>query len=379
MTQTMTTNRATPLRSSAAASRPSREKPRSTAKPGPELSARDREILKAVIAAYILGAEPVSSRVVARHGGLGLSSATVRNVMADLEEGGYLVQPHTSAGRIPTAAGYHLFIESLMRERRVPARDRRYIRENLSGAPPDPESLMTRATELLTELSQQVGVVVAPALGETVLRAVHFVRMSGTKVLCVVVAASGFVDNKVIETDEPVEREKLVEIANYLTENFAGMTLRQIRDRLLAKMSEERAQMDRLMALTIRLAEQGLAVREVPELMLGDAAPLLSHPELADIARVRRLFEAFADKARLVEMLNQCLSGSGVRVLIGEDADLTSELDFSLVATPYGIGGAALGALGVFGPSRMEYQRLIPLVGYIGASLSRALAGSELS
>lgn len=375
----MTTNRATPIRSASVASRHSGELPRSKGKPRPDLSGRDREILKAVIAAYVLGAEPVSSRVVARHGGLGLSSATIRNVMADLEEAGYLVQPHTSAGRVPTAAGYHLFIEALMRERRVPARDRRYIRENLSGSPPDPESLMTRATELLTELSQQVGVVVAPALGDTVLRAVHFVRMSGRKVLCVVVAASGFVDNKVIETDEPVTREKLVEIANYLTESYAGMTLRQIRDRLLAKMSEERAQMDRLMALTIRLAEQGLAVRDVPELMLGDAAPLLSHPELADISRVRRLFEAFADKARLVEMLNQCLTGSGVRVLIGEDADLTSELDFSLVATPYGIGGQPLGALGVFGPSRMEYQRLIPLVGYIGASLSRALAGSERS
>lgn len=373
-------NRATPIRS---ASGPSLASGSSRAAgppvlPRPELSGRDREILKAVIAAYILGAEPVSSRVVARHGGLGLSSATVRNVMADLEEAGYLAQPHTSAGRIPTAAGYHLFIEALMRERRVPARDRRYIRANLSGAPPGPESLMARATELLTELSHQVGVVVAPALGDTVLRAVHFVRMSGQKVLCVVVAATGFVDNKVIETDEPVPREKLVEIANYLTENFAGMTLRQVRDRLLAKMTEERAQMDRLMALTIRLAEQGLAVRDVPELMLGDAAPLLSHPELADISRVRRMFEAFADKARLVEMLNRCLTGDGgVRVLIGEDADLTSELDFSLVATPFGAGGEAFGALGVFGPSRMEYQRLIPLVGYIGASLSRALAGSS--
>ncbi len=138
--------------------------------------------------------------------------------------------------------------------------------------------------------------------------------------------------------------------------------------------------MDRLMALTISLAEQGLAVRDVPELMVDDASPLLSHPELADISRVRRMFEAFADKARLVEMLNRCLTGDGgVRVLIGEDSDLTSELDFSLVATTYGAGGEALGALGVFGPSRMEYQRLIPLVDYLGASLSRALAGGDRS
>jgi heat-inducible transcriptional repressor len=343
------------------------------------LEPRDRDILKAVIATYILTAEPVSSRSVARQGGLGLSAATIRNVMADLEEGGYLAQPHTSAGRIPTAAGYHLFIEALMRERRLNARDRRYIEDNLAAAQAGPERLMALTSELLTELSHQVGVVVAPALGETVLRAVHFVRMSGRKVLCVVVSTAGFVDNKVIETDEPVPREELVEISNYLTAHFAGMSLRQIRDKLLARMSEERAQMDRLMATAIRLAREGLAVRDVPELMVGDAAALLSHPELADIARVRRLFEAFADKARLVEMLNRCMSGGGVRVLIGEDADLTSELDFSLVAAPYGVGGETLGALGVFGPSRMEYQRLIPLVGYVGATLSRALAGGKRS
>jgi heat-inducible transcriptional repressor len=343
------------------------------------LEPRDRDILKAVVATYILTAEPVGSRSVARQGGLGLSAATIRNVMSDLEERGYLAQPHTSAGRIPTAAGYHLFIEALMRERRVTARDRRYIDENLAAAPAGAERLMAVTSELLTELSHQVGVVVAPALGETVLRAVHFVGMSGRKVLCVVVSAAGFVDNKVIETDEPVPREKLVEISNYLSAQFAGMTLRQIRDKLLARMSEERAQMDRLMALTIRLAREGLAVRDVPELVVGDAAPLLSHPELADIGRVRRLFEAFADKARLVEMLNRCMAGGGVRVLIGEDADLTSELDFSLVATPYGVGGETLGALGVFGPSRMEYQRLIPLVGYVGATLSRALAGGKRS
>ena len=349
------------------------------AKAGAALLARDREILKAVIATYILTAEPVSSRSVARRGGLGLSAATIRNVMADLEEGGLLAQPHTSAGRIPTAAGYHLFIESLMRERKVRARDRRYIDENLSGTPPDPERLMALTTELLTELSHQVGVMVAPALGETVLRAVHFVRMSGRKLLCVVVSEAGFVDNKVIETDETVPREKLVEISNYLTAQFAGMTLRQIRDRLLVKMSEERAQMDRLMALTIRLAGEGLAMRDVPELMVGDAAPLLSLPELADVARVRRLLEAFAEKARLVEMLNRCMSGGGVRVLIGEDADLTSELDFSLVAAPYGFGGETLGAVGIFGPTRMEYQRLIPLVGYVGATLSRALGGDKRS
>lgn len=342
-----------------------------------QLSERDRQILRAVVASYILNAEPVSSRLVAKLGGLGLSAATIRNVMADLEELGLLAQPHTSAGRVPTAAGYHLFIESLMHERPVPVRFRRHIDAHLAAAETDAEGLMEVASQLLSELSQQVGLVVAPAVGETVLKRVHFVRMSGRRVLCVVVSAAGFVDNKVIETDAEVPQEELERISNYLTENFAGSTLRQIRDRLLTMMAEERAQMDRLLALTIELARRGLPVSDVPEVLLGDASTVLSHPELADVARVRRLFETFADKARLVELLNRCILGNGLRVLIGDESDLTSELDFSLVATTFGCEGDSWGTVGIFGPSRMQYQRVIPLVDYIGASLGRALAGGS--
>src|SRR6185295_15289736 len=164
------------------------------------LSGRDREILKDVILTYILSAEPVSSRSVAKHGKLGLSAASIRNVMADLEEWGYLMQPHTSAGRVPTSAAYHLFIGSMMEARAVPARERRYIQESLKAGGAD--ELMGSASHLLSELSSQVGIVVTPAMGETVLRAVDFIPVSGRKVLCVVVSSSGFIDNKVIETEE---------------------------------------------------------------------------------------------------------------------------------------------------------------------------------
>jgi heat-inducible transcriptional repressor len=336
------------------------------------MTARDREILKDVILTYILSAEPVSSRSVAKHGNLGLSAATIRNVMADLEEWGYLVQPHTSAGRVPTAAAYHLFIESMMDARTLPVRERRYIDENLKRGD-DADQLMGTATHLLSELSSQVGIVVTPALGDTVLKAVDFVPLSGRKILCVVVSTTGFIDNKVIETEEEIPREELVRISNYLTENFAGQTLREIRDRLLRMMSEERVQMDRMLAVTIDLARSGLDVG-TPGVLMDGTTMLLTKPELADIQRVRRLFEAFADKARLVQMLNQCMKGDGVRVVIGEESDLTSELDFSLVATSYGVGEKPLGTLGIFGPSRMEYQKVIPLVHYLGEVLSQALA-----
>jgi heat-inducible transcriptional repressor len=338
------------------------------------MTPRDREVLKDVIMTYILNAEPVSSRSVSKHGRLGLSAATIRNVMADLEEWGYLMQPHTSAGRVPTAAAYHLFIESMMQARKVPAKERRYIEENLRSG--DADQIMETASHLLSELSRQVGIVVTPAVGDTVLRGVSFVPISGRRVLCVVVSSTGFVDNKLLELEEEIPRDDLVRISNYLTESFAGQTLRQIRERLLRMMAEERAQMDRMLALAIELARQGLDLTAGPEVLVDGASSLLSHPEMTDIQRVRRMFDAFADKARLVKLLNQCLLGNGVRVLIGDDSELTSELGFSLVATPYCVGEQTLGTLGIIGPSRMEYERVIPLVHFLGEALSRALADS---
>jgi heat-inducible transcriptional repressor len=344
------------------------------AKDAAKMTPRDREILKDIIVSYVLSAEPVSSRSVSKQGRLNLSAATIRNVMADLEEWGYLRQPHTSAGRVPTAAAYHLFIESMMQVRKVPARDRRYIEDNLRSG--DADQILGATSHLLSELSQQVGLVVAPAVGDTVLKAVDFVPISGRRVLCVVVSAAGFVDNKVIDTEEEIPREELVRISNYMTENFCGQTLREIRDRLLKMMAEERAQMDRMLARTIELAREGLKVDSGPEVLMDGATVLLTRPELGDVQRVRRMFEAFADKARLVKLLNRCILGQGVRVLIGDDSELTSELDFSLVAAPYGVGDQTLGTLGILGPSRMEYERVIPLVHFLGETLSRALAES---
>jgi heat-inducible transcriptional repressor len=195
-------------------------------------------------------------------------------------------------------------------------------------------------------------------------------------VLVVIVSESGFVDNKVIDTDKPLPREELVRSSNYLTENFAGLTLRQIRDRLLVAMAEERAKVDELLGSTLELARRSLDFAADREVLVDGTSALLAQPELADVLRVRRLIETFADKARLVEMLNACVRGQGVRVVIGEDSDLTSELDFSLVATRYGVGDRERGTLGIFGPSRMEYQRVIPLVHYLGETLSQMLTST---
>lgn len=340
------------------------------------LSPRDREILRDIVLGFIGTGEPVSSRALAKLRHHGVSPATIRNVMADLEEMGLLMQPHTSAGRVPTASGYHLFIETLMETRELGQSERRYIDERLRAGD-SADGLIGAATHLLTELSGQAAVALTPALGETVLKAIDFVPLSDHQVLCIVVSASGFVDSKAIEIEQPVPREELVRIANYLTENFAGLTLREIRDRLLRQMAEERAQVDGLLSRAIDLGRKSLGIEGVPAVRVDGASVLLAKPELASIERVRRLLDAFEDKARLVRILNRCLDGRGLRVFIGEDSELTSELDFSLVATSYGGRERPLGTLGIFGPSRMEYPRLIPLVHYLGQRLGRVLGGGE--
>lgn len=350
--------------------------PRKRTKDG--LTPRDREILKDIVRTFIVEGTPVSSRTVAKHQTLGLSAASIRNSMADLEEQGLLEQPHASAGRIPTQAGYHLYINSLMKNRKVSVRERRYIDDQLAAGG-DPEQLTASASQILSELSNQIGIVMTPDLGETELQAVDFVPLSGSRVLCVVVSGSGFVDNKIIEPAVPLSREELIRISNYVNENFSGRSLRAIRRKLIETMAEERARVDLWFAQALSLAQRALHPTTGPGVLVEGTSSVLAQPELADVDLVRRMFDKFADKARLVALLNQCIEGVGVRVVIGDESDLTSDLDFSLVATTYGRKDQkAFGSLAVFGPSRMEYRRVIPLVDYLGDTLSQALEASYL-
>jgi heat-inducible transcriptional repressor len=345
-------------------------------RPQIELNARDREVLRDVVRTFILEGEPVSSRTVARHTRHGVSAATIRNVMADLEERGLLEQPHASAGRVPSRAGYHLYIESLMEARVLSEADRRRIEGGLAGGDASPEKLVGVASQLLSDLSGQIGILVMPAIGDTAIRSIEFVPLSGRRLLCVIVSEYGFVENKLIEAEEELSREELIRISNYLTENFRGRTLFAARERLLAAMGEERREMDLLLARAISLARRGFDEAGGPGLFVEGTTQVLARPELGDVARVRLLLDTFSDRQRLVVLLNQCLEGGGVRVVIGEDSAVTSNLDFSLVARPYGARESSRGTLGVFGPKRMDYERMIPLVNYLGESLSRALEAS---
>ena len=343
---------------------------------GVELSARDREILRDVVRSYILSGEPVSSRAVAKTAQLGVSAATIRNAMADLEEAGYLEQPHASAGRVPSTSGIHFYIDTLMAAEDLPAEEQRRIRGELGDASVGGKRLVETTTHLLSRLTGQIGVVVTPAFGDTVLEAVDFVPLSAGRVLCVIVSQAGFVEHKLVESDEPVSREELVRLSNFLTENYRGQTLRSIRERLLARMREERAEVDQLLGRAIVLATRGLASDAAPDLSFEGTSALLARRELSDVDRVRRLLDTFSERQRLVELLSQCLDGHGVRVVIGDESDVTSDLGLTLVARSYGAENAARGTLGVLGPARMPYERVIPLVDFLGEALSTALEQS---
>ena len=337
------------------------------------LSSRYRDVLRDVIHTFVSTGEPVSSRTVSKHGRQSLSAATIRNVMADLEEMGLLQQPHSSAGRVPTKAAYRFYVENLMRWRQLSEREREHIEDSLAEAAGDIDHLMAVATHLLSDLSHQVGVVLTPDANEVALRSADFVSLGGRRVLSVIVSTNGFIDNLVIETDEELSREELVRISNYITRNFAGNRLPEIRDRLLQLMAAERDHVDRWLANAMALARRAVGGAPEQEVLVEGTTILLDRPELSEVDQVRRMLDTFADKARLVAMLNQCLVSDGVRVFLGEDTDVTQELDFSLVAAPYGVGSRPLGNLGIIGPSRMEYPRLVPLVHFLGEALSKAL------
>jgi heat-inducible transcriptional repressor len=334
---------------------------------------RDRRILEDVIRTFIHTGSPVGSRAVAKIARHGLSAASIRNIMADLEESGYLYQPHTSAGRVPTAAGYHYYIDTLVPGRQLPENERQYIVANLRDVLTDVEELMSVVTHLLTEMTSQIGLVLAPTISETKIKAIHFLKLSGRRAVCILESAGGLVEQRIVKTGQSLSQEQLTRISNYLTESFSGQSLREIRDHLLTSMVDEEGQLDELLESAANLAQQALGIDDSPELLVEGTEVVITQPELADIDRVRKLLETFTDKVELLRMLDQLIAGGGRRVVIGEESDLTSSLNFSLVATTYGPPGKVLGALGIFGPSRMEYEKVVPLVDFLGRTVSETL------
>ncbi len=326
-----------------------------------KLDSRARHLLRALISQYIRDGEPVGSRTLARSAGLDVSPATIRNVMADLEEIGLVSAPHTSAGRIPTAQGYRVFVDSLLQMRPLDEPDLSRIRDELPAAH-NTQHLLANATSLLSGLTHFVGLVTVPKREQFAFRHIDFVSLAANRILVILVFTDNEVQNRVIEMPRPLAPGELEQIANYLNANFAGRTLEEIRASLVQEMRQARQDMDKLMSAAIEVANAALRPDHTEDVLVAGQTNLMGVQELASVDRLRELFDAFQRKRELLRLLDGCIHADGVRLFIGEESGFGALDNCSLVAAPYAANGRVLGVLGVIGPTRMEYERVIPVV-----------------
>jgi heat-inducible transcriptional repressor len=344
-----------------------------------DLEPRAREVLREIILQHISNGEPIGSRTLSKCGKFQLSPASLRNVMADLEDLGFLQQPHTSAGRIPTDRGYRYFINHLMKSRALTLREREVIDEEVGNAS-EMDEVLHLSSSVLSKLSDQVGVIFMPTLLQFAIRSMDFILVADNRIMCVAVGVNGVVVNKVIETRYVCSRDELEKIGRYITVEFAGCTLDVIRRRLIRMTEQERTQHDQMLQKTISLGIE--AVNDVApfehELYVEGAASILNKPEYADAASFRKTFLALQEKEKLVEILETCLSEEGLQILVGSESDFTQMHNFSIVARRYGSASAPLGMVGIIGPMRMEYARMAPLVDYLSRALSRKIEEEQV-
>jgi heat-inducible transcriptional repressor len=324
-----------------------------------ELSDRQRRVLEAIVTAYVRQAVPIGSATISHVLPTKLSSASIRATLAELSEMGLVEQPHTSAGRVPTEDGLRFFIDELMNEQEVAEYDRRTIAFGMEEA--EAAAVSRVAARLLSERTQQLGFVVAPKLDRIVLQHVSFVRLTTERVLAVLVSSTGVAYRRVLDGDEELDQARLDRIATLLNERVRGRNLGDVRDALAREARALRREADRLLAKAIELGKRALSAD-------GDLGA-----DLVIAGRVRDLFEAVETKERLLVVLDQVLEGSGVSVVLGGELEAPTLHHCALVATRYGDESSPLGVLGVIGPSRMDYGRVIPLVGYCSQVITEKL------
>jgi heat-inducible transcriptional repressor len=346
--------------------------------PGGELDRREREVLRALVHDYIVSGEPVASQpLLARHD-LDCSSATIRSVMADLEALGFLEKPHASSGRIPTTAGYRLYVDALLKVRPPSPQDRDRI-ERLAQEVSDVGSLLEGTADLLHSLSHHAGVVTTPRPKADPVRHIEFVRLRESRVLAVFVSAARIVTNKLVQLEFAMEPAELERAANYLNEKLqrAGdeAGLAELRERILSDMRADQSALSDLLIKALALAEQSFAAEPTAERVLhhGEES-FLDAPEFADVQKARALLKAFAEKDRILRVLDRVLTSDEVQIFIGAESEFAAVPDVSVVAAPYGQGDRVLGTLAVIGPTRMNYARVIPLVDLTAKQISLALA-----
>src|SRR5687768_1188660 len=336
------------------------------------LNQRAKILLKTLVERYISEGQPVGSRSLSKFSGLDLSPATIRNVMADLEEMGFVASPHTSAGRIPTHQGYRFFVDTLLVVKPLDVMEIHQLQDQLH--PDNPSRLINSASQLLAELTRFAGVVVAPKRSSAVFRYIEFMTLSEKRILLIIVTPEGDVQNRVLFTDRKYSQSELTEAANFINKNYAGCAIDEIRARLQSELKQLRHDMTGLMTAAIEAG--GAAITENSEnvVVAGERKLLDVHDLSSNMSSLKKLFDLFERKTALLQLLEFSRKAEGVQIFIGEECGVVTMDEFSVVTAPYKVDGKTVGTLAVIGPTRMAYERVIPVVDMTARLLSSALS-----
>lgn len=336
------------------------------------LDSRARLLLKALVERYIADGHPVGSRTLSKASGLELSPATIRNVMSDLEELGLIVSPHTSAGRIPTARGYRLFVDTMLTTQRDPFSAAAHMARI---APDQPQKVISNAAHMLSSLSQFVGVVMAPRR-TSVFKHIEFLRLSEKRFLVIIVSPDGDVQNRVIFTEADYTASQLVEASNFLNSHYAGMAIEEVRERLKNEVEALRGEIAALMQEAVLVSSEAIESRD--EVVVSGERNLLAISDFSsDMGNLRKLFDLFEQKAQLMRLLDVSSRAEGVRIYIGGESQVIPYQELSVVTAPYEVDGQVVGTLGVIGPMRMPYEKMIHIVDITSKLVSTALSHSK--
>jgi heat-inducible transcriptional repressor len=334
------------------------------------LDDRSKLLLKALVERYIADGQPVGSRTLSRASGLELSPATIRNVMADLEELGLIVSPHTSAGRVPTAKGYRLFVDTMLT---VQAEQLPQVAPQMQLKAEQPQKVIANAAQLLSNLSQFVGVVVAPRRA-SVFRHIEFLRLSERRLLVIIVSPDGDVQNRVIFTEADYEQAQLVEAANFLNEHYAGLAMEQVRERLKSEVDTLRQEIAALMQAAVNVGTEAMTESREEVVFSGERNLLAVSDFSGDMGHLRRAFDLFEQKTQILRLLDISSRAEGVRGSPGGESQVVPIEELSVVSAPYDVDGRVVGTLGVIGPTRMPYDRMIQIVDITSRLVTNALS-----
>lgn len=338
-----------------------------------ETSERDREILKILIADYIATADPVGSRTIAKKYPGHLSPATIRNVMSDLTDMGLIRQPHTSAGRIPTDSGLRLYVNTLLKRRELTEGEMEAIRNRCSGDEKGARDLLQRASQILAAVSHYVGLVATPGSKRILFKRIEFVPLSRHRILGILVSQDGTVENRLIEVSEDLTYPELERISNYCNQALSGLSLDDALEKIQKELETERSEYDEILKKAMLFSKDVIAGIAGADLVVEGEVQLLDEPEFSEIDKFKKLMEALEEKQKVLHLLERCKEGDGVRIFIGADAEISGMNGIALVSAPYFRDGKVVGTLGVIGPMRMDYARVLPIVDFTAKVLGDVL------